>query len=191
MRLELMFVVRRHAVACIAMLSAGMLACGDEAAKGTPEPPELGERLLPTAGNIEDVDAMVLTEPDAGIDDTTTDASFECCDITFALASVYDEQSVTLRGSEAPLNVEGGIALTREGDVWSTTVCVPPSYRGHYYYVAALAADDPDASAAFELVRHNENVSVSKDPILGTVNAFAGAATCEALDLSVHAQTAP
>lgn len=114
----------------------------------------------------------------------------DCCDVLFAVRDIdhiepESTSSVTLRGSGAPLDVDGEPMTLADG-VWSATVCVPLSYDGTYHYEFAIA-DDPGDETPFIETLTNPNVP-QESSATGAVNRYAPLESC-ADDTGIHGDT--
>ncbi len=177
----------------VLMLAAGLAApaCGGDNSGNNKAvtPPDVGSRQLPNSGPPA-ADAGWDAPPprDAYVPNAhiNTDASGECCPVTFAYAPTNPEQvdSMVLRGSASPLDTADGIAMTEDNGVWSAEACIAPDYVGVYYFEVALkTGGDP-----FMSVAHSPYVPTTNQAG-DVVNTWATADDCASIDTSVYAQT--
>lgn len=167
------------------LVGLGAAACGDD----SPVVPmamerELPARVAPPAPR--DVDGGPPPPLEGEID------YGDCCDVTFAVRDIdhLEPEStarVTLRGSDAPLDDDEGVAMAMADGIWSATVCVPLTYDGTYRYEFAIA-DDPADETLFLETRTNANVPEENSAAEGTVNRYDPIDSCSD-DVTVHADT--
>lgn len=152
----------------IAIAPALLFGCGDD---GLPQVPERMERETP---------AFVAPGPvtefwDGGGPDISVGPEVECCDVRFAIATDPDVREIAARlmGERAP--IAAGVEMTRDGDEWSVSACMPLTYGGSYHYEVDLQADD--GVGVFTETRTNPNAQIAASSF-GGVNLFPEMTDC-------------
>lgn len=167
----------------VVVLGAGLgVACGSKPM----QPPEVIEREVPGIAEAPAPDAAVWAPPNPRQDSGPDVVRAQCCPVRFAVAAIADDVSGVIVGSEAPLAPP--VAMTRDGGVWETTVCMP-LVDATYHFVLGLPAVGTEDLFPVDTV--NPNSPQVPSSRYGTVNEFLGAsaADCASLDAGSYGDT--
>jgi hypothetical protein len=179
---KLVEAIARVGLILAVVLAAASAGCGDDGGTVAPNPDggdagsrDAAEDLPPPPGG------SIPPPPDgAEAPSITIDANYtpemECCTVELSIADTDgNETTARLVGDQAPLNAEGGVALTHSDGRWRASVCLPVhtwvKYRFHFgsKMIAPEIPPTPDAGADADQPDAGADADESDAIISGTV----------------------
>ncbi|MBA2663663.1 MAG: hypothetical protein H0U74_15350 [Bradymonadaceae bacterium] len=183
-----------HLIAMLIACNLAIVACGgdDDAQKPLAAGVDPGDsaRETPTLGAPDGEHEAPPPRPVVPAEDPMPHTEpGECCPVVFAIAPQDPEHvlEVVLQGSIQPLATSHGLMLEKREGVWSVEVCMPPDYRGTYYYEVFLKTEGSDEG--FLTLARNPFAPTNDDQAGEDVNTWLPADDCDSLEAARHSQT--